>query len=197
MRGWGSDAPSARALGVVKDAHDAVRSRRVTVRWSGRYLEAVDDGGWEYVRRVSGMSAAVVIAITDDGEAVLIEQHRPAVGANTIEFVAGLIGDADGPGEDARETAERELMEEAGFAARTWRDLGEFAASAGITAETFHLFLATGLERRTAGGGVGKERITVHLIKLAELAAFTAAKRATGCVIDARLIAFLPWASFS
>ena len=49
----------------------------MTVAWSGRYLEAVDDDGWEYVRRVGGMSAAVILAITDDGEVVLIEQHRP------------------------------------------------------------------------------------------------------------------------
>lgn len=168
------------------------------VEWQGHYLEAVKDGTWEFVRRVGRMSAAVVLAITNEGEAVLIEQHRPAVGASTIELVAGLIGDTDdGAGADPRATAERELMEETGFAANAWRYVGEFAASPGMSAELFHLFLATGLTRPGAGGGVGSERIVTHLVRLPELAAFVAAKRAEGLVIDSRLIAFLPWASLS
>ena len=168
------------------------------VEWRGRYLEAVRSGTWEYVRRVGQMSAAVVLAITDEGEAVLIEQHRPAVGASTIELVAGLIGDVDdGAGADPRATAERELMEETGFAATTWRYVGEFATSPGMSAELFHLFLATGLTRPGAGGGVGGERIVTHTVKLLELAAFVAAKRAEGLVIDSRLIAFLPWANLA
>ncbi len=165
----------------------------MTVTWTGRYLEAVDDDGWEYVRRVGGMSAAVILAITDDGEAVFVEQHRPALGANAIELPAGLVGDADGPGESARVAAERELFEETGFVARNWKELGEFASSPGTSAETFHLFLATGLERRAPGGGTGRERITVHTVVLAQIADFVAARRAEGCVIDCRLIAFLPW----
>ena len=165
----------------------------MTVAWTGRYLEAVDDDGWEYVRRVSGMSAAVILAITDEGEVVLVEQHRPALGAPAIEFPAGLIGDEDGAGESPRATAERELLEETGYAARNWRALGEFATSPGMSAETFHLFLATGLETRHAGGGIGNEKIVVHRVKLAGIAAFADVARARGCAIDCRLIAFLPW----
>lgn len=169
----------------------------MTVKWSGRYLEAVEHDGWEYLRRIGGMSAAVILAITDSGEIVLVEQHRPPLGAHAIELPAGLIGDEDGRGESPRESAERELLEETGFAARHWRDLGEFATSPGMSAESFHLFLATGLEQRHAGGGTGRERIAVHCVKLAEVAAFTAAARARGCAIDCRLIAFLPWTSLA
>ena len=172
-------------------------ARPMTVAWSGKFLEAVDDDGWEYVRRVGGMSAAVILAITDEGEILLVEQHRPPLGASAIELPAGLIGDADGVGESARATAERELLEETGFVARNWRDMGEFATSAGMSAETFHLFVASGLEMRHAGGGIGNEKIIVHRVKLAEIAAFTQAARARSCVIDCRLIAFLPWASLA
>ncbi len=169
----------------------------MTVRWSGRYLEAVDDDGWEYVRRVGGMSAAVVIAITDDGEIVLVEQHRAPLGAHAIELPAGLIGDADGPDDTPRAAAERELLEETGFVARNWLELGEFATSPGMSAETFHLFLASGLEQREGGGGTGREKIVVHRVKLAGIAAFAEAASARGCAIDCRLIAFLPWASLA
>ena len=175
---------------------DAVPSP--VVHWRGRYLEAVSQGTWEFARRVGDMSAAVVLAISDEGEVVLIEQHRPAVGASTIELVAGLIGDADdGAGSDPRITAERELLEETGFAARDWRYVGEFASSPGMSAEMFHLFMATGLTRPGPGGGVGSEKIVTHLVKLSAMAAFVATKRAEGLVIDARLIAFLPWANLA
>ena len=115
----------------------------MSVEWRGKYLEALDEAGWEYVRRVGGMSAAVILAVTDAGEVVLIEQHRSAVGGSSIELPAGLIGD-EGPS-SPRETAERELMEETGFAAREWRYVGEFASSPGMSAELFHFFLATAL----------------------------------------------------
>lgn len=169
----------------------------MTVQWSGRYLEAIDDDGWEYVRRVGGMSAAVILAITDEGEVVLIEQHRPALGTTVIELPAGLIGDGDGAGETPRATAERELLEETGYAARAWRDVGEFATSPGMSAETFHLFLATGLIRQHDGGGTAHETITVHLVKMADIPFFTTTARARGCAIDCRLIAFLPWANLA
>jgi len=167
----------------------------MNVQWRGKYLEAVDDAGWEYVRRVGGMSAAVILAVTDAGEVVLIEQHRPAVGGSLIELPAGLIGD-EGP-TTPRETAERELMEETGFAAQNWRYVGEFASSPGMSAELFHFFLATGLTRTGAGGGVHSEKIVTHLVPLREVAAFTASKRDEGLTIDCRLIAFLPWANLA
>jgi len=167
----------------------------MSVEWRGKYLEALDEAGWEYVRRVGGMSAAVILAVTDAGEVVLIEQHRPAVGGSSIELPAGLIGD-QGPS-SPRETAERELMEETGFAAREWRYVGEFASSPGMSAELFHFFLATGLTRTGAGGGIANEKIVTHLVPLKEVAAFTTTKRDEGLTIDCRLIAFLPWANLA
>lgn len=194
----GSALPFARHGEAVRRRDDlAPKRRRMTVEWSGRYLEAIDDHGWEYVRRVGGMSAAVILAITDEGEVVLVEQHRPPLGASAVELPAGLIGDNDGAGETPRATAERELLEETGFTARAWRDIGEFATSPGMSAEMFHLFMATGLTCVQAGGGTAREKIVVHLVKLAEVFAFAAAKRAQGCAIDCRLIAFLPWANLS
>lgn len=165
--------------------------------WSGRFLEIVVDGPWEYVRRASAMSAAVILAITDDAEVVLVEQHRPPLGRGVIELPAGLIGDDDGAGEDPATTAARELAEETGFHARNWKHLGEFAASPGMSAELFHLFFASGLERRGDGGGNGGEAITTHLVPLARSADWLAAQRARGRAIDCRLLALLPWATLA
>ena len=37
------------------------------VMWAGRFVTAVRDGQWEYVRRSRGIRAAVILAETDDG----------------------------------------------------------------------------------------------------------------------------------
>lgn len=160
--------------------------------WSGKYIQAIVDGRWEYVKRARGISAAVILALTDDDEVVLVEQPRVPLGRRCIELPAGLVGD-ESAGEEAAVSAERELEEETGFAARHWEELGEFASSPGMVGETFRLFRATGLTRVGAGGGVGHEEIVTHVVKLAEVPAFIAARRREGCAIDVKLLAVLPY----
>ncbi len=164
-----------------------------TTVWKGKYIEAIVDGRWEYVKRARGIGAAVILALTDDDEVVLVEQPRMALGRRCVELPAGLVGD-ETAGEEAAVSAERELEEETGFAAQHWEELGEFASSPGMVGETFRLFRATGLKRVGAGGGVSNEDIVPHVVKLAEVAAFLDAKRAEGCVIDVRLLMLLPYA---
>lgn len=161
--------------------------------WSGKYLAVVVDGTWEYVKRTRNISAAVILATTDAGEVVLIEQYRVPLGRRCIEFPAGLVGD-DLPGEDPATSAARELEEETGFSAEHWADLGEFASSPGMVGETFRLFRATGLRKTGTGGGVAAEDIVTHVVKLADVSAFIAAKRCEGCAIDVKLLAVLPFA---
>lgn len=163
------------------------------VPWSGRYIEAVTEGAWEYVRRARGLSAAVILAITDAGEAVLTQEHRVPLGAPVIGLPAGLVGDLE-EGDTPAAAAARELAEETGFAAQNWRYVGEFAASPGMSSETYHFFLATGLIEVGRGGGVGDEAITVHRVPLRDVARFVAAARARGCMVDGKLLAMLAFA---
>ncbi len=170
--------------------------QREGLLWQGRFLEVRAapwgaQGRWEYVTRVGRIGAAVILALTDGGEVVLVEQHRPPLGAPCIELPAGLVGD-ETAGEDPLASARRELLEETGFTAARWEDFGTFASSPGMIGEIFHFYRATGLARAAPGGGAGDERITVHLVPLAEVPAFLAAARARGCAIDTRLLALLP-----
>jgi len=162
----------------------------VTVEWRGKYLEVHRDGTWEYAARVSGIGAAVILALTEAREIVLVEQFRVPLGVRTIELPAGLIGD-DGVPEHAERAAARELHEETGFTARHWRDCGAFATSPGMSSEMFTLFKASGLARTGPGGGVGNEDITVHVVPVAELPPWLDARRSEGLVIDCRLVAAL------
>lgn len=163
------------------------------VVWSGRYIEAVTQGTWEYVRRARNISAAVILAVTDEGEAVLTEEFRVPLGAPVIGLPAGLVGDLEA-GDTPSAAAARELTEETGYAARNWRAVGEFAASPGMSSETYHFFLASGLTQVGRGGGVADEAITVHRVPLRHVAAFAAAARARGCLIDGKLLSLLAFA---
>lgn len=161
-----------------------------SLQWQGKYLEVHRSGTWEYAARVANLGAAVILAVTDARELVLVEQFRPALAARTIELPAGLIGDT-GDDDSAIAAAARELAEETGFAASDWQDIGAFATSPGMSSEMFHLFKAGGLTRTGPGGGVAGEDIAVHVVPLTSLADFLAEQRARGCIIDCRLIVAL------
>ena len=161
----------------------------MSIVWAGKYLEAHVEGRWEFVARTRDIGAAVILALTEAREVVLVEQWRAPLGCPCIEFPAGLVG--DGGAETAAASAARELAEETGFEAARWEDLGAFATSAGMSRETFRLFRATGLTRTGAGGGVDGEAIIVHVVPLAGLAAWLAGKRGDGCAVDGRLVAVL------
>ena len=157
------------------------------VQWRGKYLEIRREGKWEYAARTGDIGAAVIVALTDAGEIVLVEQYRVPHGCSTIELPAGLIGDTH-DGDTAFAAAARELFEETGFKAAAWEDFGAFATSPGMSSEMFQLFRATGLVRAGPGGGVAGEDIAVHVVSIAAVPAFLAAARKRGMVVDCRLV---------
>ncbi|WP_448579886.1 NUDIX hydrolase [Thermaurantiacus sp.] len=164
--------------------------------WRGRFLEMHvaphgSSGQWEFVKRVNGISAAVILAITDGREILLVEQYRAPLAAPCIELPAGLVGDEEA-GESALTSARRELEEETGFRAEHWEDFGIFASSPGMIGEIFHFYRATGLTRVGPGGGHEGEGIIPHVVPLSDVPAFIAAARARGCIIDTRLLIALP-----
>ena len=158
----------------------------MTLQWQGKYLEVHKEGTWEYAARTRAIGAAVILAVTEACEIVLVEQYRTALHARTIELPAGLIGDL-GAGDDVLAAAARELEEETGYVAERFEDLGAFATSPGMSAEMFNLVRATGLARTGPGGGVAGEDITVHVVPLPGLGDFLARKRGAGRIIDCRL----------
>ncbi|MCL6250738.1 NUDIX hydrolase [Altererythrobacter sp. KTW20L] len=161
------------------------------VLWSGKWIEARSRGKWEYVSRARGIRAAVIVPI-DAGHVILVEQFRVPLGRRCLELPAGLIGDdAGSEGEDPLAAAKRELVEETGYAAATWRDAGEYFSSPGMTSESFTLLLASDLTRVGSGGGIEGEDITVHRVALADLPQRIAQFRKAGLAIDVKLLLLL------
>jgi ADP-ribose pyrophosphatase len=157
--------------------------------WQGRFIAAKKLGTWEYVSRTRDVTAAVILAI-DEGEVILVEQHRVPVGGPCIELPAGLVGDEE-EGEALEIAAARELEEETGYRAERIVNLGKFYASPGMSAEYFSLVRAEGLTRVGEGGGVAGEDIIVHKVPLGAVPAFLERKRAEGYEMDAKLLLLL------
>lgn len=162
------------------------------VMWQGRFLTAKKRGKWEYVGRARGIHAAVILAVTEAQEVLLVEQFRTPLGRACMELPAGLVGDSAGEeGEASIDAARRELEEETGYRAAAWENLGEFYSSPGMVSESFTLLKASVLEQVGPGGGVHGEDIIVHRVPLGEIAAFVSASRARGLAIDVKLLALL------
>lgn len=85
--------------------------------------------------------AAMIIPVTDKGRLVMLNQYRYAVQKVFIEFPAGKIDQ----GENALQTAQRELTEETGLVAKEFRHLTTIHPVIGYSNEKIEIYLAEGL----------------------------------------------------
>lgn len=94
--------------------------------------------------------AVAILAIDGEDRVLLVRQYRVAVGATLLEIPAGTLDVADdGSVEDPDVAARRELEEETGMRAGSWRKVARFYTAPGFTSELMHLYLASDL---TAAG---------------------------------------------
>lgn len=167
-------------LRMVYDANECLHR--------GEHLSLMRRGGWEFVRRTTATGIVCVVAKTQRGEVVLVEQHRPPVDARVIELPAGLAGDLAGASnEEMLEAAKRELLEETGYQAKRWRHAMSSPVSAGLTDAILHVFVADGLQQKGPGGGDGSEAIVVHHVPINELGGWLASQQAEGKLVDVKV----------
>jgi 8-oxo-dGDP phosphatase len=113
--------------------------RIVTVRRDQVAMPGGQSAGREVVEHPGAVG---VVAMDEDGRVLLIRQYRHPVGRKLWEIPAGL---RDVAGEAPLQTAQRELVEEAGYLAADWQVLADYYSSPGITNERLRIFLARGL----------------------------------------------------
>jgi ADP-ribose pyrophosphatase len=161
----------------------------------GKFVNFVTRHGWEYVERADISGIVGIVAVTDGGKLVLVEQFRPPMNASVIELPAGLAGDsAATAGEPLVNAARRELLEETGYSCREMIELATGASSAGITDELITLFRAVGLTKTGLGEGDGHEKITLHEVPLGEVAAWLAGQVRGGKRVDMKVYSGLYFA---
>jgi 8-oxo-dGTP pyrophosphatase MutT (NUDIX family) len=146
-------------------------------------VELEAPNGTRFKRDVVHHPGAVsVVAVHDDGRAVLVRQFRAPLETEVLEIPAGK---RDVQGEPPEQTAARELAEEVGLTAEHIELLGEFYNSPGFCDEHSYTYLATGLaECGTAPVGPEEEVMEIVRIPLDDIPGLIAA----GDLVDAKSI---------
>lgn len=140
--------------------------------------------GEEVEREIVRSRGAAGVVAYDAAAVWLVRQPREAVmEPSLLEIPAGRL---DRDGEAPLQTAQRELAEEIGRAARSWKPILSYYSSAGFTDERVHLFAASELYEQHAESGEN-ERIEVVAWPLAELEA------AIAQCADAKTLIGLMW----
>ncbi|MGZ9276967.1 MAG: NUDIX domain-containing protein [Candidatus Limnocylindrales bacterium] len=134
-----------------------------------------------------------IVALDADGRVALVRQWRLPADAALLEIPAGGLDiHEDGSKEDPDTAARRELEEETGLRADTWRKLGEFYSAPGFTDELMHLFLATDLSPAGPDGRLGPDEDERLILQWRPWRDAVAASE-TGEICDAKSLVGLFW----
>lgn len=130
-----------------------------------RQDEVVLPGGRHTVRdMVLHPGAVAILALTGEGELIMVRQYRYPIGCTTLEIPAGKLEQGEAP----LETAQRELEEETGFKAHRWEKLTAFFTAPGFANEVIHLYLAGELEETKSNPDpdeiIDFEKIPLHSV---------------------------------
>jgi ADP-ribose diphosphatase len=150
---------------------------------------ATDGKGYDIQRSiVRHPGSAVMMAVDEKKRVLLVRQYRLPAAQFMWELPAGKLD----PGESPLKAAKRELVEETGYKAKTWKKLAVFYASPGYVAEKMTIFLATSL---TAGEAqpMDDERIETRWFSGAEIDRMLR----SGKILDGKtMIGYLTWKRF-
>jgi len=193
------DGPAESSAGPIDSADLTERVVDSRVVHKGHYMEFRVDtiervDGTRGQRDIVGHPGAVAMLAIDDADRVLmVRQFRLAAGGVLLEIPAGTL-DVDpstGEVEDPEIASRRELEEETGYRARSWRRLASFWTAPGFATELMHLYLATDLEPVEEGrlGPDEDEHLELERVPVAD--ALAMAER--GEIRDAKSLLALLW----
>jgi len=108
-----------------------------------------------------------VIPVLERKYVLMVRQWRYGVERSTLEIPGGMIerGDEESP----RDAAGRELIEETGYRAHSWRRLGVLHPNPALMTNRISTWLATDLEHVLAPNaelGVGSEELELEVVPL-------------------------------
>ena len=147
--------------------------------------------GRQHQREIVDHPGAVAIVPLDGTDLLLVRQYRTAAERVLLEIPAGTLDRRpDGTIEPPDEAAPRELAEETGYSAGTWRRLGRFWTAPGFASEAMTLYLATDL-RPVADYAGPEEDEHLHLVRLPWRTALAQAE--AGEIQDAKTLIGIFW----
>jgi ADP-ribose pyrophosphatase len=150
-----------------------------------------DPDGGRHIRDIVEHPGAVAVVALDGDDLLLVRQYRLAAGQILLEIPAGTLDrHPDGSIEDPELAAPRELAEEAGVRAASWRRLGTFWTAPGFASEAMTLYLATDLTAVDEYAGPEPDE-RLDLVRMPWREAVAAAER--GEFADAKTIVGILW----
>ena len=134
-----------------------------------RFANGVERTYERLASKGTGYGAVMIVAMVDAEHALLVEEYCAGTDDYQISLPKGLIE----PGEDVLVAANRELMEEAGFAARNLELLTELSLSPGYMSQKIQVVLARDLYPQSLPGDE-PEPMRVEWVHLGQLSGLTA-----------------------
>lgn len=106
------------------------------------------------------------VALTEEGQVILIKQYRHALGETCIELPGGCVDDAD---KDYEFAIRRELLEETGFEFTTVNYLGSTSPNPSTNNNLMQMFLLQGGKKVQEQSLDANEEIDVLVVSVDEL----------------------------
>jgi ADP-ribose pyrophosphatase len=139
-------------------------------------------GAREYIRHPG---AVAIVPLFDDGTVLLERQFRYPHRRVFVEVPAGKLD----PGEPPLATAQRELLEETGYAAGEWTRLGVMHTAIAYTDEEITLFVARKLSLQAKPALDAGEFVETMIVSFAEAIAMVR----DGRITDSKSVCSLLW----
>ena len=83
---------------------------------------------------------STVFSVTEEQKIMVLRCYRHAIGEVTLTMPGGMTEEEESP----LEGIQREFLEETGYIAKEWKQLGTFIGNSTRGCGTYHLFFATG-----------------------------------------------------
>lgn len=144
-----SNSKTEKSFSDLPESDDHLREHRISSEdvYSGKFLHLkkdivqLPDGNSTYREYLIHPGAVAIMPILNDGRILLERQFRYPVNAAMIEIPAGKLD----PDEDPLLCAQRELLEETGYSAKSWEFLGRIHPVISYATETIDIYLAKDL----------------------------------------------------
>jgi len=109
------------------------------------------------------------LAVTEEGEIILIRQYRPCSGEEIWGLPAGTCGNEGNDLDKLRELMKHELADETGYVASEWTYLGFGFMHTSNSPDRYHMFLAKGCRQEAERHLDAAESIFVHPVSPGKL----------------------------